>query len=239
MIAKVFLKQKKLSEEDYTFYCKKTVQELLSQITSAKSIAIKTNLFTKEEYPFGTNIFLVVSLIKELRKEYQGELFLIEKKFKDTSVHAVSDDILEFFDQNQVKIVLFTEYDLIGITEVEGAEPSFHLPLQWINADARILLANSRIHTHHAVKTEFDLIAELGFFASLKRVDWTKFNKNQVWSILKDELHSIGHEVIKLTKEEYPVYGILDKYQVTLTNEHSMFLRSEEGNGVILSSSLF
>lgn len=197
---------------NYEDLSKKIHSDLAKDLSSAGSVAVKTNFLSNGEYPISTSWVLFKNIIRGLRTSYNKGIILIEPEFSDIRWSDVIGGEIDFLRDNNIKLVQANK-------EKRVSAGSLYIPKSWQKADIRISIANVTVHRHHS---------KITFFGGAYNVSWLFSKTDNDLSHLKKDMYASGmdldyahfiSEVISVSNA-IPTYSIVDAGKVAFSDEH-------------------
>jgi hypothetical protein len=212
---------------DIVSITKKIEDNLFLQNENPKSIAIKTNFLCEKDYPFSTSFDFFKKVIGQIRKKYSGQIFLIEPEFLGVSWAGQVGDKIDFLKENKIMLVQANKEKRLEI-KVLG-KFCLYIPKSWAEADIRVSISNAVVHRHHAKKTFWGGLNNIGLLFTRTNRDFSSLRRSMYESCLDPDYNAYINEVAGALKI-HPVFSIVDAMKVGYSDEHSPVIREKFGN---------
>lgn len=214
--------------------CLKELRKL--DLNQYKKIGIVTCISSSLKNNFDSE--LLANVLTELRGEFNGNITLFEKKYKDSDQKNIPDDIHILLKKSSIKHIYIT-LDNIAKREIPKGRIYKYLYLNedFIDTDLKIILTKASIHKHHYFTYPFSCKEEIALLIGTSTIDWIRFKRTDVVQVLRAELIGIYNDLIS----EFPdldFYGILDARSTKISNEHIPFFSKKKNLGVLYGRDL-
>lgn len=206
---------------------KKIEDNLFLQVKKPKSIAIKTNFLCEKDYPFSTSFDFFKKIIGQIRKKYSGQMFLIEPEFLGASWADRMGDKIDFLKENKIMLAQADKEKRLEVNVL--GKFCLYIPKSWAEADIRISISNAVVHRHHAKKTFWGGLHNIGLLFTRTDRDFSGLRRSMYESCLDPDYSAYINEVAGALKI-YPVFSIVDAIKAGYSDEHSPVIREKTCN---------
>ncbi|HQK63610.1 MAG TPA: hypothetical protein PLF16_00495, partial [Candidatus Staskawiczbacteria bacterium] len=106
-----------------------------------------------------------------------------------------------------------------------------YIPKSWAEADIRISISNAVVHRHHAKKTFWGGLHNIGLLFTRTDRDFSSLRRSMYESVLDPDYSAYVNEVAGALKI-YPVFSIVDATKAGYSDEHSPLTREKSVNEI-------
>jgi hypothetical protein len=152
---------------------------------------------------------------------------LIEPEFLGVSWAGQVGDKIDFLKENKIMLVQANKEKRLEI-KVLG-KFCLYIPKSWAEADIRVSISNAVVHRHHAKKTFWGGLNNIGLLFTRTNRDFSSLRRSMYESCLDPDYNAYINEVAGALKI-HPVFSIVDAMKVGYSDEHSPVIREKFGN---------
>lgn len=217
-----------LNEPGNVVFKENVIANISSQITpDVSSVAIKTNLGSVLSYPFSTSMQVLEQLIKVLRSQYKGKIYIIDSGNGEITFQTIENRLRTIISNYDVTLI---DVENTQLQEFSHQSYRVAVPKIWFDADLRICLTTIFTHVHHLDKAYHGLIAQLIGLVPRSCISFVTKTGN-TRSILADGFD----EYVKAVEQNLhtlTMFALVDSRLVGMSNEHSFFLRAQKSDRI-------
>jgi len=214
--------------------CLKELEKL--DLNQYKKIGIVTCISSSAGNNFDAE--LLASILTELREKFDEDITIFEKKYKDSDLKNIPDNIHILLKKNSVRHIYITLDNIVKRGITKGRIYKYlYLNEDFLDTDLKIILTKASIHKHHFFTYPFSCKEEIALLIGTSITDWIRFKRSDVVQVLRAELIGIYNDLIS----EFPnldFYGILDGRSTRISNEHIPFFSKKKNIGILYGRDL-